>query len=422
MTSQAHPVHPRYTGQQRPDDTTEGQLPSPEALRRFIVVAEELSFTRAAGRLNVAQQTLSEGIAQLEHMLGLRLFERTSRPVRLTDAAVRWLPHAREALAAVQRAQDAAVRLRSGQTGRLRVGLAATAAFPLTPVLLEAFRARHPQVALSTRHFNFGDPAGGLLSGETDVAIVRPPFSADGLGLLVIASEPRYVALSDQHPLARRPGVTFSDIEHEPWIEVDESDPVWCGYWRLTALRSEPLRVGANGSSLEDLLEAARTRQAIGVVAESVARAQPWPQLTFVKVTDIPASDVAIAWRTGETSPPVKEFITIARELAEPRLRGRLGPLGGRHSGHGRHYPAIRPARRRDRGLRLPVQGVDEAGRVDDLQPGEQGPDLVGAVVVQGGGRILAGQLPAAGTNRDDQVATWRGLVGELGDYPAGVI
>jgi hypothetical protein len=47
-----------------------------------------------------------------------------------------------------------------------------------------------------------------------------------------------------------------------------------------------------------------------------VAHAQPWPHLTFVKVTDIPDSDVAVAWRARETSPPVSEFITIAQELA----------------------------------------------------------------------------------------------------------
>jgi len=285
-------------------------------LRYFLAVAEELSFTRAAHRLNVVQQTLSEGIAQLEHLLGLRLFERATRPVRLTDAAERWLPYAREALAAAERAADAARHLRSGHTATLKVGLAATAAFPLTPVLLEAFRTRHPQVALSTRHYGFSDPAGGLRDGETDVAIVRPPFTSDGLELLVIASEPRYVALSDRHPLAGRSSVSFKEISDEPWIEVDESDPVWCAYWRLTELRTEPLRVGASGASLEDLLEAARTGQAAGVVAESVARAQPWPQLTFAVVTDIPASDVAVAWRAGEVSPLAREFITIAREVA----------------------------------------------------------------------------------------------------------
>jgi DNA-binding transcriptional LysR family regulator len=287
-------------------------------LRYFVAVAEELSFTRAAGRLNVVQQTLSEGIAQLEKSLGVRLFERASRPVRLTGAGVRWLPYAREALEAAERAQDAARRLRAGHAGRLRVGLAATAAFPLTPALLAAFQDRHPRIALSTRHVDFGDPTGGLLDGQADVAIVRPPFTADGLELLVIAREPRYVALSDQHPLAGRPTVSFKEIAGEPWIDVSESDPVWCSFWRLTDLRDEPPRVGASGRSLEDLLEAARTRQAIGVVPECVARAQPWPQLTFAKVTDIPPSDVAVAWHAGQVPAPVSEFIAIVREFTTP--------------------------------------------------------------------------------------------------------
>jgi DNA-binding transcriptional LysR family regulator len=257
-------------------------------LRYFLAVAEELNFTKAAVRLNVAQQTLSEGVAQLEGILGMRLFERKARPVQLTDPGVRWLPYAREALAAAECAQTAARRFRDEQVGRLRLGLAATAAFPLTPTLLAAFRARHPWVDLSTRHFDFGEPTGGLVTGETDVAIVRPPFGADGLELMVIATEPRYVALASSHRLAERASVSFDEIADEPWMEIDESDPVWCAFWRLTAIRRKPLRIGASGHRLEDLLEAARTGQATGVVAESVARSQPWPQLTFVKVDDIP--------------------------------------------------------------------------------------------------------------------------------------
>jgi DNA-binding transcriptional LysR family regulator len=309
MNPQAPPVPPRAGRPVVPFELRH--------LRYFLAVADELNFTRAAKRLNVVQQTLSEGIAQLEQMVGLRLFERATRPVALTDAAARWLPYAREALAAAERAQDAAADLSVGHTARLRVGLAATAAFPLTPTLLATFRVAHPQIALTTRHFDFGDPTGGLLSDEADVAILRPPFTARGLEVLVIASEPRYVALSAHHPLAQRTSVSFAEIQDEPWFEVSESDPIWCAFWRLTELRHRPLRVGASGQGLEDLLEAARTRQAIAVVAESVARAQPWPQLTFVQVADIPFSDVAVAWRTDDVSPPVSAFVAFARDLAE---------------------------------------------------------------------------------------------------------
>jgi DNA-binding transcriptional LysR family regulator len=304
-------------------------------IRTFLVLAEELHFGRAAQRLFVSSSRVSQTIRTLESRVGGRLFDRTSRSVRLTAAGEQLRASVTEPYVQIQQAIRAGREaLNAVEAAKLRVGLAATAAFPLTPLLLAAFRECHPEVAVSTRHFGFGDPTGGLLSGDVDIAIVRPPFSADGLELLVIAREPRYVALSTEHPLARRTGVRFEEIEDEPWIEADESDPVWCAFWRLTAQRTRPLRVGAQGQGLEDLLEAARTRQAVGVVAESVARAQPWPQLTFVQVTDIPPSEVALAWHTGKPTPPISEFIRIARnlpatsaDLTEPDGNFRVGPL-----------------------------------------------------------------------------------------------
>src|ERR1700730_11842674 len=82
------PPHARRAARSRgqePEDITAAQLPNLESIRRFVVVAEELSFTRAARRLNVVQQTLSEGIAHLANTLGLRLFERATRRVAVTD-------------------------------------------------------------------------------------------------------------------------------------------------------------------------------------------------------------------------------------------------------------------------------------------------------------------------------------------------
>jgi DNA-binding transcriptional LysR family regulator len=306
-------------------------------LRYFLAVAEELNFTRAARRLNVVQQTLSEGIAQLEDMIEVQLFNRATRPVTLTAAALRWLPDAREVVDAAERAQQTAASLRAAPSTSLRVGLAATAAFPLTPTLLVSFQARYPHITVTTQHYDFGDPTGGLSAGLTDVAIVRPPFTAQDLELLVIAREPRYVALSDRHPLAGRTSIRFAEIEDEPWIEVSDSDPDWCAFWRVTALRQRPLHVGAAAHGLEDLLEAARTRQAIGVVPESVARTYPWPELTFVKVTDIPRSDVAVAWRAARSLPHTLAFVAIAREFAqelESRDRtARVDKIPGERSG-----------------------------------------------------------------------------------------
>ena len=243
-------------------------------LRYFVAVAEELNFTRAAKRLNVVQQSLSSAIARLESNLGFKLFERSSRAVTLTERGSQWLPYAREVLVAVEHAQTAARDLATGSAGILRVGLAATAAVELTPAALRAFAARHPRVRLLTEHYGFEDPTGGLRDNATDVAIVRPPFAASGLDLIVVASERRYAAVAGEHRLAHRATVTFDDVVDEPWIEIVESDPVWCDFWRVSDRRATPPRFGAYGRTMDDLLEAARP----AARSDSSRRRSPTPR------------------------------------------------------------------------------------------------------------------------------------------------
>ena len=151
--------------------------PEVRHLAYFVALAEELNFTRAAARLNVVQQALSAGVAQLETLVGVRLFERTTRRVRMTAAGEDFLPRAREALAAVDLALATARRHADGAAGHLAVGLSSTTGLPATPQLLRAFADRYPEVELEVRHFTFADPYAGLLTGETDVAILRPPLS-----------------------------------------------------------------------------------------------------------------------------------------------------------------------------------------------------------------------------------------------------
>jgi DNA-binding transcriptional LysR family regulator len=289
--------------------------PEVRQLRYFIAVADELNFTRAAERLNVAQQALSAAIAQLEALLEIKLFERTTRSVSLTSVGATWLPYAREALAAADRAADAAGDLAAGRAGRLRVGLAATSALELTPRLLRAFAKRFPLVELELEHFDFEDPSGGLHERRSDVALVRPPFNDAGLELVVLGAEPRFAVLAADHPLADRAAVDFAELADEPWMHV-ATDPLWCDFWRVAERRSEPPRVGAVCRTRDELFEAARARRAIGLVPQSVARAQAWPDLAFVEVRDIPPSTLAIAWRSANDQPAVRNFVNLATEFS----------------------------------------------------------------------------------------------------------
>jgi DNA-binding transcriptional LysR family regulator len=295
--------------------------PEVRQLQYFITLADELNYTRAAERLNVVQQSLSTAIAQLEAQLGIKLFERTTRSVTLTNAGAAWLPYAREALAAAERAAEAARDLAAGRAGRLRIGLAATAALDVTPRVLRAFAERFPLVELAIEHFDCQDPSGGLRGRRSDVAIVRPPFKDDGLELVVIGTEPRFVVLAADHPLADRAALDFAELADEPWIDI-ATDPLWWDFWRVAELRSRPPRIGAICRSCEELLEAARAGTATGLVGESVARAQSWPELAFVEVRDIAPSTVAIAWRSDVRQPAVRNFIDLAVDLSMPSPSG----------------------------------------------------------------------------------------------------
>ncbi|HWM12249.1 MAG TPA: LysR family transcriptional regulator, partial [Solirubrobacteraceae bacterium] len=124
--------------------------PELRQLRYFVAVAEEGSLTRAAARLHVAQQSLSQQIRTLEAQLGAALFERSSRGVALTDVGAVLLREARPVLAQAERAVEAVRRAARGEQGELRVGFLGSVANYFMPPVVRAFRERHPDVTLHT--------------------------------------------------------------------------------------------------------------------------------------------------------------------------------------------------------------------------------------------------------------------------------
>jgi DNA-binding transcriptional LysR family regulator len=162
------------SGRERSADITADQLPNLESLRKFVVVAEELSFTRASRRLHVVQSGVSSAVAALERELGAVLFDRDRHTVALTDAGRALLPEARATLAAARSAAEAVAEATTGLRGTLSVGMMISTGSVDVPAALGRFHETYPGVLVRLRVL----PGG---SADLARAVAGEAFAAAGI-------------------------------------------------------------------------------------------------------------------------------------------------------------------------------------------------------------------------------------------------
>ncbi|WP_280248329.1 LysR family transcriptional regulator [Nocardia abscessus] len=193
-----------------------------QQMRYVVAVAETNSFTRAAERCLVVQSALSHQIARLERELGARLFERTSRRVRLTPAGAAFLPAARQCLDAAERAA-AEVAAAVGQVrGRLAVGLIPTVAAVDIPEALRDFRGRYPHVRVSLRVGASEELIEKVERGAIDVAFLGLPTTARPRGVAAheLARDRLVAVVAPDHPLAGEPTVDLRRLSSEVFVDL----------------------------------------------------------------------------------------------------------------------------------------------------------------------------------------------------------
>ncbi|WP_353234751.1 LysR substrate-binding domain-containing protein [Diaphorobacter ruginosibacter] len=188
-------------------------------LRGFLAVAQEQSFTRAAGKLHMAQPPLSQRIRELEEELGVKLFERCTRSVHLTRAGESFLEGVQSIFLQLDKAVEAARQVERGESGLLRVGYTGRASQQLLPRLVLSFRQRYPQVQLDIQGPH---PTGllrsRLLEGQLDVALCFLPLGDAQIDTRSFISSEFMLALPASHPLAAREHVPLAMLAGEPFV------------------------------------------------------------------------------------------------------------------------------------------------------------------------------------------------------------
>jgi DNA-binding transcriptional LysR family regulator len=198
-------------------------------LRYFLAVAEELSFRRAAERLHLAQPPLSAQIKGLEEELGTKLFERTTRSVRLTPAGKILMEEARIVLAAAERAQQRTRKADQGLIGTLRIGVIRPAANERLAAILRRFREQFPGIQLILRDLASTEQLDALRKDQLDVGLLRPPIGFPELDYAFLEESPMVLAAPMDHHLARKKRLEWSDFHGQPLVMMHPS--VQHGYY-----------------------------------------------------------------------------------------------------------------------------------------------------------------------------------------------
>ena len=297
-------------------------------LRYFIAVAEELNFSRAAQRMHMAQPPLSAAIRQLERELGVALFVRTTREVKLTEAGRAFLQGARQTLADAERAAEDAKRAAAGELGQLRIAYSWSTRFETLPALGRAFRASHPDVELLALEMWNARMPPAFGNGSIDVAVSLCPEIAAELEVATIRTEPIVALLPDTHPFASEDAIPLSALADEQFVLFPREiaprlhDAFLAIYRRAgfePRVRTESFHAGWDLGVLAEIPAAA-------VAPGTVAAGVPDGIVAVAISEPTEALETCVIWRGDNPTAPVEAFVAVARSAfaAAPGASGRL--------------------------------------------------------------------------------------------------
>jgi DNA-binding transcriptional LysR family regulator len=285
-------------------------------LKTFVAVATSLNVTRAAERIHLAQSSVTEQIQTLEADLGTKLFDRSRRELKLTEAGRRLLDYAGDILALTDEARSAVADAANIIEGTLIIGALETLCASRLPPLLAQFQSKHSSVRLQLKAAGSGELRRDLMNGVLDVgfAFGAGPFGSD-LQHEFVTEEDLIVIAPPGHRLAGLRAVRSEELTKEPFLVTE----VGCVYRQMfesgfpAGRGGQPRIAGEFGSiaAIRQLVEAglgcALVPRLIVSGAEGQVATLPWSEGGSVPVS--------MVWRRRRIQPPIlRQFLAAARQ------------------------------------------------------------------------------------------------------------
>lgn len=296
-------------------------------LEIFALVAQQGSFSAAAGQLYLTQSAVSQHIQDLEASLGTALFTRGRRGVALTPAGETLYGYTRRILALLAEAESAVVTVENLAGGQVSIGSTPGASLYLLPGWIHAFRARYPNLTVSLETGVTGVVAAGVLGRRLDVGFVEGEIEG-GIGLrlgqLVLAQVAQYVVIGPGHPCWRRDAVALADLDGQPFITRQPSSQTRAWQDALLAAHGARPRIVAELDSPESIKRAVMSSMGAAILPQyAVQRELDEGALRALPLAEAPLRRaLRLVWNDDAPCTPLtRAFLT--------QMAGEYPPLAG---------------------------------------------------------------------------------------------
>ena len=287
-------------------------------LRYFVSVAESKSFTKAAMSHYISQTAITQQIHALEENIGIKLLDRTSRPVCLTPAGKVFLKEAREILGRIDTALSRTREASTGLQGKLRIGYTKGYEHSDLTNYLRTFHHQYPNVLISCYRCDTDALASGLINEDYDIIFTWDSTNIrqeEVLNLKVVEHVPLCVAVYANHPLARRKELTRKDLKQENILFMSPSgtgDSFGDAfYMKLYQQAGYQPNILMRSNDMESILMMVAAEEGVSIVP---AYSHSWnigtENIVFIPLCgEGETEEILIVWRKNDSNPALQHFI-----------------------------------------------------------------------------------------------------------------
>lgn len=288
------------------------------ALRVFLAVAEERSFSRAAAKVHRTQPAVSQAVRRIESDLGEELFDRSSKTGTLTDAGRVLQNYGQRLVRLAEEAESAIRELRDLRRGRVLIGANEAAVHTLLP-LMARFRDQVPDIAVDVRRVPARQIAAEVQQGSLDFGALSFRPAETGLLEVVVGTDELVLLVPPSHPLAKRKQVTMEDVAGEPVVAHNDPSPARERVLRLFEQHHIQLKMVIALPSLDGIKRAVELELGVALLPRRCAITEiASGRLVAVLVAGISRKrQVTLVCRKAHRSHAANAFLKIAQSGAK---------------------------------------------------------------------------------------------------------